>query len=279
MRDARRLENDRRRKSFDVICAGEALWKVSGVRLQPAGGPVSVALALANEGLRVGLATVLADDTLGRHYVERLAASGVDVAGVALTPARAAVMRVDAGGGASPSPREAEQEPPLQVPDGWSSRVLLLSGLSPVVSHAAALCKAARAARRGGAFVLLDFNAGLHVWAGRDPRTIQMLLREVDAARCSVADLAALGTDAAAVRAALRPGAVLVVADGSGGAVAKGAFGEVAFVPPAQGRPRAGGSGDACTAAICAELARPENPGESADARWARALRRGWAAS
>lgn len=249
------------------------------MRLQPGGGPVSVALALASEGLRVGLSTVLADDTFGRGCVEKLAASGVDVAGVSLARPRAGVVRVDASGSATPLPNDAEKEPPLEVPAGWSSQVLLLSGLSPLVPHAAALCKAARAARRRGAFVLLDFNASLHVWAGRDPRTIRMVLREVDAARCGVADLAVLGTDAPTVRAALRPSAVLVVGDGAGGAVATGPFGEVTFVPPAGTRRRKAGGGDACTAAICAELSRPGEVGESAGARWARALRRGYGAA
>jgi len=156
---------------------------------------------------------------------------------------------------------------------------LLLSGLSPAVSHAAALCKAARAARRSGAFVLIDFNASLRAWAGRDSRTIRMVLREVDAARCSLADLAVVGMDVAAVRGVLRPGAVLVVSDDHGGAVATGPFGEVAFVPSQGSQSRAAGAGDACTAAICREMARRAEPGESPNARWFRALQRGHAAA
>jgi 2-dehydro-3-deoxygluconokinase len=280
-----RVRGERPTKAFDVICAGEALWKLAapatslperarGLRLRPGGGPVKVALALASEGLRVGVATVLADDTFGRDCVERISASGVDVGGVALAPPRAALVRVDASGGANPLVSDANATPPLELPAGWSSRILLLSGLSPVVSHAAALCKAARSARRGGAIVVIDFNASLHVWAGRDPRTIHMVLREVDVARCSFADLAVLGMDVGTVRAALRNDAVLVVSDGVGGAVATGPFGEVSFLPPPGERPAAG-SGDLCTAAICAELARPGERGESVRARWFRALQRG----
>jgi sugar/nucleoside kinase (ribokinase family) len=276
-----------RPKRFDVICAGEARWKVATrerplseharrIGLRPGGGPVSVALTLASEGLRVGLATVLADDAFGRACLERVSASGIAVEGVSLARSHARVVRVDASGSAARPARDGDEEPPLEVPSGWSSSVLLLSGLSPVVSHAAALCKAARAARRRGTFVVIDINASLYVWAGRDARTIRMVLREVDAARCSLADLAVVGTDVAAVRGALRPGAALIVGDETGRAVATGPFGEVTFVPPPGTRPVAAGAGDACTAALCAELARPGEPGESASARWFRALQQGY---
>jgi 2-dehydro-3-deoxygluconokinase len=288
-----RVREEPRAKSFDVICAGEALWKIRapgsdlsrgsrGVGLRAGGGPLNVAMALAGAGLRVGVATVVTDDTFGRGYVRKIAATGVDTGGVALAQPRAGntgLVRVDASGGAHPIAKDAEAEPPLEVPAGWSSRVLLLSGLSPVISHAAALCKAARAARRQGTFVLLDFNASLHVWAGRDPRTILMVLREVDAARCSLADLAVLGLDATTVRGTLRSDAVLVVSDGVGGAVATGPFGDVSVVPPPGALVPAPGHGDACTAAICAELARPPERGESPRARWFRALRTPLAAS
>ena len=238
---------------------------------------MNVALALASEGLRVGIAAVLPDATFGRSTVGRIAAAGVDIGGVALARPRTGFVLVDASGGASQLLSDADEDPPLEVPPGWSSRILVISGLSPVVSHAAALCKAARAARRDGAFVWIDFNADLHVWAGRDPRTIRMVLREVDAARCSLVDSAALGMDAATVRAALRPDTALIVSDGAGGAVATGPFGEVTFVPPQGTRPRLAGVGDAYTAAICAELTRSGEPGESPSARWFRALRRGHA--
>lgn len=192
---------------------------------------MNVALALARHGLRVGLATVLADDAFGRTSLEKIAAAKVDVGGVALARPRAGFVLVDSSGGARQVPSFAEEEAPLEVPAGWSSPIMVLSGLSPVVSHAAALCKVARASRRDGALVLIDFNASLHIWVGRDPRTIRMVLREVDVARCSFADLAVLGMDVATVRAALRPTAVLVVSDGIGGAVATGPFGEVALAP------------------------------------------------
>ncbi len=249
-------------KTFDVICAGEALWKLApnGVGLRPGGGAVTVALALARSGLQVGLATVLTDDELGRRRLAAVGAAGVDAGGVVLARPRAGLglLLVDSSGGANSHPKDVMEQPPLEVPPEWSAKVLLLSGLSPVVAHAAALCRAARAARRAGTFVLIDFNASLHAWAGHDPRTIRMVLREVDAARCSVADLAVLGMDVAMVRDALPKAAELVVSDGSASAI---------------------GAGDLFTAGLCAELARAGVPGESAEARWHRAVQGGRAAS
>lgn len=254
-------------RGFDVICAGEIGWKLAGSTLRPSGGAPEVARALAGVGLRVGLATVLPDDAFGRRTYERLAAAGVDVDGVSFTLRRPSLVLVDPTGAAHARAGEHEATPPVEVPAHWQAAVLLLTGLSPVVSHAAAMCKAARAARRAGTFVLLDFDAGLHAWVGRDPRTIRMVLREVDAARCSLADLAVVGLDAADVRDTLREDAVLVVSDALGGAVVRGPFGEI---PVVRGAPRARGEGDALTAALCAELARPGVAGESAAARWRR---------
>jgi sugar/nucleoside kinase (ribokinase family) len=241
--------------------------------MSPGGGPVGVALALAREGLRVGLATALPDDTVGRRWLDRLTVSGVDVAAVVLARPGAGVVRVDATSGTIQLPA-LRSEQAVEVPARWSAKVVLLSGLSPVVSQAAALCKAARGARRDGAFVLLDFNASLHAWAGSDPRTIRMVLREVDAARCSVADLAVVGLGAEHVRAELRADATFVVTDADGRSVATGPFGEVVFAPSEPTLRRAG-SGDALTAAICAELARRVDVRESLAARWSRALQRG----
>jgi sugar/nucleoside kinase (ribokinase family) len=244
------------------------------VRVAPKGGAVTVALALAREGLRVGLATVLADDAFGRRSVRRIAASGVDVGGVAFAAPRADVVVVDATGGAR---HLSTEQQPFAIPPRWSSRTLVLSGVSPVVSHAAAQCRAARAARRAGTLVIIDFDASLHLWAGHDPRTIRMILREVDVARCTIADLASIGVDMATVRSELREGGVLVQSSLEGGARAIGPFGEVVFEPKDARRSRSRGAGDAFTAIMCAELMRAGDPGESAAARWHRALGRAYA--
>ncbi len=278
-------------KSFDVICAGEALWQfvsTDGVlaksprarHLQLGGGPVNVALALAREGFRVGLATVLSDDSIGRSSLEKVATAGIDVEGVALAPRLSNLVLVDARDTTHESPLGIATDRALEIPASWSSKLLFLSGLSPAVAQAAALCKAARRARRDGTLVLLHCHATLHAWTGHDSRTIRALFREVDAAHCSLSDLATLGMDAAMVRDALREDATTIVSDRSGGAVAMGQFGEVTLFPSNVMSKSTDGAADAFSAAMCTELLRGTLPGESPSARWDRALRRGrtWAA-
>jgi sugar/nucleoside kinase (ribokinase family) len=144
--------------------------------------------------------------------------------------------------------------------------VLVLSGLSPFVAHAAALCRAARAARRVGTTVVLDINASLHAWAGHDARTIRSVLREIDVARCSISDLAVLGLDAGSVRAAMRTDATLVVSDARGGYVATGPWGEMSAIGQARKR-----AGDHVTASIAASLVK----GAASTGFWVDVLRAG----
>lgn len=280
----RTITNEPAARSFDVICAGEALWNVvdegrgpSGFR--PGGGAVNAALALARQGLHVGLATVLADDTFGRTLRDEIAGANVDAAGVELSKPSSGLFFVEGGARQVVSFREEEQ--PVEIPAGWSSQVLLLSGMSPVVAHAAALCKAARAARRGGTIVVVDLNVRWQLWKGRDPRSIRMILREADVVWCSAEDLFGLNMDLAAMRTAMRTTSVLAMSDGLGKTWATGPFGEVVRSATAV-RNVAAGDGDAFATAICAELARGKR-GESTSpydgALWGRALERGHAAT
>lgn len=266
-------------RAFDVICAGEALWSVDDVearhpapRLRPGGGAVTSALALARQGLRVGLATVLDNDSFGRRLRDNLAAAGIDTAGVELAQPASGIVFVRGGARQVVSLREQEQ--PVAVPAHWSSQVLLLSGMSPVVAHGAALCKAARAARRAGSIVVVDVNARWDLWVGRDARSIRMILREADVVWASAEDLFGLNMDAAAMRSALRPTAVLASSDGAGSAFASGPFGEVARTPGDHLLPPTG-EGDAFATAICAELARAGKVEDGSAELWSRALRRG----
>jgi 2-dehydro-3-deoxygluconokinase len=284
-------------RAFDVICAGEALVSVADgagiaepLRFRLGGGALNAALALARQGLRVGLATVLSDDTLGRALKERIAAAGVDVGGVELAQPSPGIVFVR--GGARQVLSAGDEERPVSIPEGWSSHVLLLSGMSPVISHGAALCKAARAGRRAGSVVVVDVNARWDLWEGRDARSILMVLREADVVWCSGEDLFGLNMDAAAVHAAMRKNAVLALSDGAGSAFATGPFGEVVSATSARDsrEPRAaapptpaalfdalGGAdgGDAFATAICAELARAGHAGEESGDLWKRALQRG----
>jgi sugar/nucleoside kinase (ribokinase family) len=264
-----------------VICAGEPLWRAArlagGDLAAPAtsAGLLDVARMLARRALRVGLAIVLDDDRFGRSFVAEATSTGIDVGGVMLTPPAAGLVVVDAAGGQLGVLSERGTEREFEVPQAWSSRVLLLSGLSPVTSKAAALCRAARRARREGTIVVLDAVGSLRQWTGGDPRTVAMVLREADVVRCGHIDLAVLGTESASVRRAMRPDATLVVGDNAG-TTATGAFGEVRV----KGRARAAqDAGEECTAAICADLARPQGagarsapPAETPDGRWHRVL-------
>lgn len=262
------------RQTFDVICAGEALWRGIGLRRdhaarEPSAAVFEIARLLARAEARVGLAAVIDDDRRGRSAVEELAALRIEVSGVKLAPPSANLIVVDAAGGQSGVLADDRHRTLFEIPLAWSSQVLLLSGLSSVTSKAAAVCKAARRARRDGTLVVLDLSGSLREWAGHDPRTITMVLREADVVRCSFVDLAVLGTDTARVRGAMRAEATLVLHDAHG-ATAMGRFGEIRVEAREMDRERAS---EVSAAAIGFELARPRRRIESEDARWHRVLR------
>lgn len=256
-----------RAQSFDAVCLGEACFTLGDGGVRPRGGAVNAALALARRGLRVALA-ISAADALGRALEEELEACGVAVSlgegerSMLLTGTSSAVAAHDTAG--------------LSVPEEWTSRVLLLSGVSPDVPYVAALCKAARAARRVGCAVVLDVNAQWQRWLGHDPRTMRALLREVDVLRCSPEDLAVLADDATALRAMVRADAVTITTTADGVATAAGPFGPITRAPPRRWRFRHTGAGDAFTAALCVELVRRDDRG---DAFWADALAAGHVAA
>jgi sugar/nucleoside kinase (ribokinase family) len=221
---------------------------------------------LTASGLHVALVAVLEDDRRTRAVLEEMAACKVEVGAVKLVPVSTGLVVVDASGALSGLVSDRGRMGQVSIPPSWSSRVLLLSGLSPITSRLAALCKAARKARREGSTIVLDLVGRLRDWNGHDPRVISMLLREADVVCCSLFDLAAIGTDATTVRRAMRRTATLVLDhDDSGTAV--GTFGEVRVPSPAP-------SAAEILAATCIEYARPGGPGETPAARWHRILRR-----
>jgi sugar/nucleoside kinase (ribokinase family) len=260
---------------FDVICAGEAfaLWHggaQTALALRPGGGAVNAALALARRGVRVALATILPDDRMGRALRTRIEEAGVDVRGVDLAlPRRAVVLATSIGVSAEVASHDT-LDASLAVPDHWTSDVLLVSGLTPIVADAAALCRAARAGRRRGAIVVVDVNARWQAWAGHDARAVRMILREADVVRVSTRDLATLDLDEASIRLVARPQAVLVVTNEAGDACATGVFGEV--TARAAGGPHASREGAGFIAAICAALARAADPSVDRAHVWQRIL-------
>jgi fructokinase/2-dehydro-3-deoxygluconokinase len=266
-----------RPQRFDVICAGQPVWRASMPSLGEAGRArgsalVNVTTMLTLSRLHVGWATVLEDDRLGRALLAEMAAIDVDVGAVRLASVGTDLVVVDASGGWSGLLSDRNRATQVEVPSSWSSQVLLLSGLKPVTSSLAAFCKAARRARRDGTAIVLDLVGSLRDWNGHDPRVILMLLREADVVRCSLFDLAVIGTDAEAVRRAMKSNATLVL-DDDGGATAVGTFGDVRVQASRESSAREI-LAECYTAAICVEYARPRGVAETPGGRWHRVLRR-----
>lgn len=257
---------------LDVVCAG-ASSLVVGADGTPhvGGGAARTAFALARHDLQAGLATVLDDDITGRAILTKLVSAGVDIGGLVLAPPARGLVFVR--GGALQSLGEWNEAPLIGIPEGWSSRVLLLSGMLPAVSHAAALCRAARAARRAGTSVVVDLHADWSEWQGRDWRSVRMLLGEADAVWASREDLTGLSLDTPSLRAAMRREAVFVCHH-AGRVSATGAFGEVSH-PSKLGPVDAD---DDFVAAIAFELVHARGSFGSSAASWSRALARGHAA-
>jgi sugar/nucleoside kinase (ribokinase family) len=232
---------------------------------------VDVAKLLAVSGLRVGWAAVVEDDRRGRTLLAELAALDVEIGGAKLATVGTDLVVVDGSGAWSGLLSDRGKRAPVEIPVSWSSRVLLLSGLTPLTSSLAAFCKAARRARRDGTVVVLDLVGSLRDWNGQDSRLISMVLREADVVRCSLLDLAVIGTDTMAVRGAMKPNATLFLDDETG-ARALGTFGDVRVQVP---RPSTAAEGlaEGYTAAICVEYARPHGVEETLAGRWHRVLR------
>jgi fructokinase/2-dehydro-3-deoxygluconokinase len=265
-----------RPQRFDVVCAGQPLWRGSmpslgDVARGRGSAFVNVTKMLTRAGLHVGWAAVLEDDRRGRALLAEMAAIDVEVGAVRLASAGTDLVIVDASGGWSGLVSDRDGAPQVDVPSCWSSQVLLLSGLKPVTSRLAAFCKAARRARRDGTVVVLDLVGSLREWIGHDPRVIAMVIREADVVRCSFFDLAVIGTDAEAVRRAMKSNATLVL-DDDGGATAVGTFGDVR-VQVSRESSAAEVLAESYTAAVCVEYARPRGVGETPDGRWHRVLR------
>lgn len=256
-------------RSFDVICAGSSSLVVAadGSATRIGGGAARTAIALARRDLRTAVATVLADDASGRTVRAKVASTGVDVTGVVLAPAQSGLFFVR--GGALQSLAKGKEEPPVAIPEDWSAKVLLLSGMSPSVSSAAALCKAARAARRVGTIVMVDLHADWNAWKGQNWRSIRMILREADVVWASGEDLVGLNLDLVSARSAMRENAIFV-SHLAGRISASGVFGEVTHASK-RGPIDAD---DDCIAAVAFELVHAPGAIERDAAIWSRALTR-----
>ena len=234
--DATPAKNVYRARTFDVVCAGETTTTVPGatfegpfgarLRYRPGVGAVSAALALVARGARVGLVTRFTDDAVGRDLRARLASTGMALEGATLGRAPRGIFLLEGTRRGREVVPYRDEEVTFDIPEDWGASVLLLSGVSPVISHAASLCRAARRVRRTGGCVLLDLRARYHQWKGRDARALHSLVAEADVVRARADDLAVLGWDETILASRLRQDAVLVVSRAEGLFV-RGAFGEL----------------------------------------------------
>lgn len=231
-----RSEHVHHARIFDVVCAGETTTTVPGasfdgpfgsrLRYRPGVGAVSAALALVARGARVGLVTRFTDDTFGRDLRARLARTGMALEGATLGPAPRGILLLEGTRRGREVVPYRDEEVTFDVPDTWGASVLLLSGVSPVISQAASACRAARRVRREGGIVLLDLRARYHQWQGRDARCLHALVAAADVVRARAEDLAVLAWEEPNLAARLRKDAVLVVSRVEGLFV-RGAFGEL----------------------------------------------------
>ena len=282
---------------LDALCVGEAMWDLSAppgvtfdlaesLGLRPGGAAVNVALALAEQGLRVGVAAAVSADALGQALRARLAAAGVATAHVTTAPGRTSLVVIERVEGERRIVSYRCKDEPGQheavLPDGFATRLLFLTGLLPSPSQRKVWRAATSDARRQRIPVVIDVNARPRMWAGVDSASALRVLRSADVVKCSADDLAALGLgtpDRAipALRASLRPRATFVLTDGPRPALAIGRFGAVeARCRPARAVDPTG-CGDAFSAALLAAMA-TAGPDEITKASfWSAALRRGHA--
>lgn len=273
-------------RTFDVICAGETVWHLDAPQvsrddrarapLVAHPGALRTAYLLAQRQLAVGLVTTLSDDTSGRALLSHVAGAGVDTRCVTLAHPSTDLLLAD-GTPLSSTKLGYSTHATLTVPAQWSARVLLLSGLSPLLSYAGSLCRAARAARRTGTAVVVDVNARRGVWAGHDPRVVRMVIREADVVHATDADLTALGVDAADLQASLRPSGTLAITFANGDARLTGPFGVLQL--KAERRSEHVNTPDGWVATICAELVQMRGDSGLQEAAWARLFTRGGQAS
>ena len=279
---------------LDALCVGEAMWDLcapadvtfdlaESLGFRPGGAAVNVALALAEQGLRVGVAAAVSADALGQALRARLAAAGVATAHVTTAPGRTGLVVIErAFGGRRIVAYRCADEPEATLADGFSTRLLFLTGLLPSLSQRRVWRAATSDARRRRIPVVIDVNARQRMWTGVDPASALRVLRGADVVKCSADDLAALGLGAPdravpALRASLRPRATFVLTDGPRPALAIGRFGAVeARCRPARAVDPTG-CGDAFSAALLAAIA-TAGPDDLATASfWSAALRRGHA--
>lgn len=192
-------------RDLDVLSFGEALVdffpEKPGLPLAECdkfhrhlgGAPANVAVGLARLGARVGLMTLVGPDAFGTFVRDRLAAEGIDVAGVGVhRTAKTGVTFVAVGAHGERSflffrhPSADQMIAEHDVDEAIIARARIVhvgsSTLAREPSRAATL-RALDAARRAGCLVSTDPNWRPHLW--ENPAEAGPMLREL-VARCDV---------------------------------------------------------------------------------------------
>ena len=245
------------------------------------GSPANIAFGLARLGVRTAFVGRVSDDMIGRWVRDALAAEGIDVSGVVLdgtgTRTSLAVTEMRAHDCGVVIHRHAAADLALTSEDIDAERLagaalLVLSGtaLASEPSRGAAFA-AARAARSGGARVVLDLDYRAYTWASlAEAREVcGRAAREADVVIGNGEEMALLregsseevaGEDAALVAALHEAGVSLVcIKAGEAGSRAWPRGGEPLVQPAfAVDVVKPFGAGDAYAAALCAGLLRDE---------------------
>lgn len=204
------------RVQLDVLSFGEALVDFfperPGVALaacdvfhrQLGGAPANVAVGLARLGARVGLMTLVGPDAFGTFVRDRLAAEGVDVAGVGVhRTAKTGVTFVAVGAHGERSflffrhPSADQMIAEHDVDERLVERARVLHVGSSTLAREpsrAATWRAIAAARRAGALVSTDPNWRPHLWENPAEAAplLQALVAQCDLVKISDDELAPL---------------------------------------------------------------------------------------
>jgi fructokinase len=245
------------------------------------GAPANVAIALARQGARAGLMTLVGPDDFGAFVRARLAEDGVDVAGVGVhRTAKTGVTFVAVGARGERSflffrhPSADQMIAEHDVDPRLIERARVLHVGSSTLSREparAATWKAIDAARAAGRLVSTDPNWRAHLWD--DPREAAPLIRRL-LERCAIVKISddelqpLVGTsdvEAAAAEVRALGSAIVVVTLGARGAYFAAAGGS-GFVPGERVEVvDTTGAGDAFMAGLLAELSARLAEGRSLD--------------
>ena len=287
----------------DVACFGELLWDffehlapdakpdkepiARTFRRELGGASANVSLILARLGVKVGAVGAVGDDKLGDALRAELAASGVDVTGIArLKGSRTGITFVsrDAAGEPTFVPyREGTADLALdeaQVAAGAAKvRFAVVCSTSMLPSLEGATKKFLGALEKAKGALVLDLNVRQHLWADAESMraaTAELASRAV-VVKGSESDLAALaGKRGMTWLEDNAKGATWVLTRGENGAACVGPHGQVTFPTKRVRCIDATGAGDAFMAGLVAMIARSGAKPGSAEWKdpklWSRAM-------